>query len=117
MSFLANLRQKQQDTERALSLYYLLSIDVSTRLAQLKLVLSDSDITHAQLPGKPYFIQRQHIERPPEFIASADIEILSGLIDADGAWLQNHQGLLAGEDLLSTLRQVLASKRCYMQCV
>ncbi|MES2823404.1 MAG: DEAD/DEAH box helicase [Pseudomonadota bacterium] len=113
MSFLANLRQ-QNNSEQPLQLCYLLSID-QQHIAHLHLCLAELHQARPHLPGKPYFVQLQHLERPPQFLSPQDRNILQALVTADAEWFNHQSGGLPELNTWGFLQELLATGRCYSE--
>ena len=92
MSFLAQLRQQQSDTQQGLRLCYVLSIEQPTQGVQLSLSLSALRNGELDKTDKPYIIQTSQLERPPPFLDISDIPLLESLVNASPDWLLYNQG-------------------------
>lgn len=66
-------------------------------------------------PGKPYVIQRPHLQTPPPFLDHVDMGLLQTLVKADADWLQYSSGSLPLEESWPFLQRLLASQRCFIE--
>ncbi|VUD68983.1 ATP-dependent RNA helicase DbpA [Thalassocella blandensis] len=114
MSFLANLRQ-QANTDKAMQLFYVLTIDPLTKIARLHLLLGDASQSQPSANCKSYFIQQQHLNHPPEFIQNDDVAILQTLLKTDADWNQHASGALIAESTWAFLQQLAATDRFFLE--
>jgi SNF2 family DNA or RNA helicase len=115
MSFLAQLRQQQTDTERGLKLCYLLEIQKAAEVLKLRLTLAELHQGQLMEMGRPYKIQRQHLSHPPPFISQTDINPLHQLVDANPNWLQQDGGNLPAEKCTALVPALLETQRCFIK--
>lgn len=115
MSFLAQLRHKNQTTEpQGLQLCYFLHCD-STQAVILHLRLATIEQGQLRDSGRDYCIQRQQLQVPPAFLTPADLELLQVLLDGQCDWGAKAQNLLAEEVSLRCVEQMLRSQKCFVQ--
>ncbi|MCR6650902.1 MAG: hypothetical protein NVV73_05100 [Cellvibrionaceae bacterium] len=109
MSFLAQLRQKQNPTTSGgLQLCYLLSwqdgrLHLAMHLAQL-------EAGRVRELEQVYAVQQAHLNQPPSFTVPADIAVLRRLLDE--GWSGLAAGFCAGADL-ALLQLLLATGKCF----
>ncbi len=118
MSFLAQLRQKQPDVSSGLKLAYLLEVQEHNQVVKLRLALADMQQPQLLDGGKPYRIQRQHLQHPPPFLDTKDVQLLSTLVDTNEDWLQQEEGYITphkGELLIPLLLQTQRTFICTPQ--
>lgn len=91
MSFLAQLRQKQQPTSpSSLQLCYIWRRGADGCVV-LALYLATVDQGRIRELGKPYLIQRQHLRQPPPFLTASDVKILDCLVASSELWLAEYE--------------------------
>ncbi len=116
MSFLAQLRQQQSDTQQGLRLCYVLSIEQPTQGVQLSLSLSALRNGELDKTDKPYIIQTSQLERPPPFLDISDIPLLESLVNASPDWLLYNQGnKLPQHGSAIFLQTLIETGRCYIE--
>ncbi len=113
MSFLENLRQQHPPADNTPQLIYLLAVDPLTDLAQLHLFLCEMGNSPSKDSAKPYFIQKQHLQHPPEFISQLDREILTTLVDTDNSWNQQSNGNILNSNTWEFLKKLSDTDRFY----
>ncbi|MFT6387150.1 MAG: superfamily II DNA or RNA helicase [Cellvibrionaceae bacterium] len=115
MSFLAQLRQ-QLSNEQGLKLCYVLQVrQQPEQSVSLSLSLVEYHQGQPIYPGKPYFLQVEHLQRPPPFLAPSDIPLLQMLGKALPRWIQQSKGGLpefASEEFIQGL---IDSQRCFIE--
>lgn len=112
MSFLAQLRQRSDPAREGACVCYLLRWEGEPALAQLSLCLADVRGEHLEGRGTAYVIQPTHLRSPPPFVSVADLDVLTGLADADPGWMSRSSGALPGG--WAFLAAVLATQRCFL---
>ncbi len=65
--------------------------------------------------GRPYLIQRAHLQQPPSFIHEKDLKVLHLLLKGSRSWLDQHEGHVFPEDEHELLLAVLATLKCYVE--
>lgn len=111
MSFLAQLRQRAGTGCDGAVLCYLLRPEGEPPVVRLTLHLADVRGDRMEGYGAAYVIQRAHLHAPPPFVGADDIGVLTGLLDADPAWLSESQGQAPGG--WAFLGALLATRRCF----
>lgn len=86
MSFLAQLRQTQAPVETGLQLCYLWNLQEQG--LGLSLALAKLRDGHMLLPMQPYSVRREHLQMPPPFLNTDDVDFLQTLINADSRWME-----------------------------
>ena len=112
MSFLASLREQTQ-SDTALTLCYLLSLDEPEQGIRLSLWLATLRDGRPVQQDVAYIIQRPHLKTPPPFLGRGDPALLQALADSDSEWLTGNAGRLPRHDPPGFLHGLLASNRCF----
>ncbi len=116
MSFLAQLRQQQSDTQQGLRLCYRLSIERPTQGIHLSLSLSVLRNSQLDKTDKAYIIQTNQLRRPPSFLNISDIPLLVSIIDASPDWLRySHGNKLPEYESAIFLQALIETGRCYIE--
>lgn len=110
MSFLAQLRQQRTPAETGFCLCYFLR----SQAGELQLALRLAELAQGRLRGisQPYKLLRQHLNLPPPFLSSEDVDLLRLLLAHDEGWADRSDGLLNRSDP-AWLEAMLATRRCF----
>lgn len=114
MSFLGKLRQQQDVSEQRLKLCYLMRYCENNGLV-FSINLAELNDGRLLDPGKPYLIQREHLQHPPPFLSTEDIKLLQQLIQIDNRWLAQSHGQLLIKNPQQWLAALINTRRCFIQ--
>lgn len=117
MSFLAQLRQHQSDTQQGFRLCYRLTIEQPKQGVRLSLSLSAlRNSQQLDNADNIYIIQTNQLRRPPPFLDISDIPLLESLIDASPDWLlYSHGNKLPEHGSAIFLQALIETGRCYIE--
>src|SRR5690606_9490488 len=113
MSFLAQLRQKQNPVSPAsLQLCYFLR--PSAQGAGLCLALRLASVENGLIRelGQPYVLQQAHIQLPPPFFGPSDAALLRELAHHNTAWIGSAEGDLQEADE-AFLQRLVTTGKCF----
>ena len=115
MSFLAQLRQNQNDHQSKVSICYHFDLDLVGKNLELSFSLSELKSGKLVEMGKPYTLQHAHLQHAPPFLQALDVEILSTLSDSDPRWFSQSRGWLPAKNHDQIIAPILATGRCFIR--